>query len=69
VRVAGGWAVSRVLEKKALDPAAFDKEKASLMATLRQQRKDELFRAFLAEARKRVTVQRNAEAFKRAMAS
>jgi peptidyl-prolyl cis-trans isomerase D len=69
IRVSGGWAVIRVLEKKAYDPAAFEKDKASLIASLRQQRKDELFRSFLQEARKRVTVQRNADAFRRAMAS
>jgi len=69
IRVPGGWAVVRVLEKKAFDPAAFEKEKASLIATLRQQRKDELFRAYMQEARKRVTVQRNAEAFRRVMTS
>ncbi|PYQ39933.1 MAG: hypothetical protein DMF77_19985, partial [Acidobacteria bacterium] len=69
IRVHGGWAVIRVLEKKAFDPAAFEKEKVALIGSLRQQRRDELFRSFMQEARKRVTVQRNAEAFKRAMAS
>jgi len=38
-------------------------------ASLRSQRREELFRSFTQEARKRVTVQRNAEAFRRAMAS
>src|SRR5262249_19790933 len=65
VQVSGGWAVLRVLEKKAFDPAAFEKDKASLMASLRQQRKEEMFRAYMQEARKKVTVQRNIEAFKR----
>jgi peptidyl-prolyl cis-trans isomerase D len=69
IRVQGGWAVIRVLEKKAFDPAAFEREKVSLIASLRQQRREELFRSYMQEARKRVTVQRNAEAFKRAMAS
>jgi parvulin-like peptidyl-prolyl isomerase len=69
IRVSGGWAVIRVLEKKAFDPAAFEKDKVSLIASLRQQRRDELFRSYMQEARKRVTVQRNAEAFRRAMAS
>ena len=41
----------------------------ALIGSLRQQRRDELFRSFMQEARKRVTVQRNVEAFKRAMAS
>jgi peptidyl-prolyl cis-trans isomerase D len=69
VAVSGGWAVLRVLEKKAYDPAAFEKDKASLIASLRQQRKEEMFRAWMQEARKRVTVQRNMEAFKRVMTS
>src|SRR5262249_13869320 len=69
VQVSGGWAVLRVLEKKAFDPAAFEKDKASLMASLRQQRKEEMFRAYMQEARKKVTVQRNIEAFKRVTAS
>jgi peptidyl-prolyl cis-trans isomerase D len=69
VRIPGGWALVRVTEKKAVDPAAFEKEKPALIASLRQERKEELFRAFMQEARKRVTVQRNADAFKRVMAS
>jgi peptidyl-prolyl cis-trans isomerase D len=69
IRVPGGYALVRVLEKKSVDPAAYEKEKPALIASLRQERKDELFRAFMQEARKRVTVQRNADAFKRVMAS
>ena len=69
IRVPGGWAIIRVLEKKAFDPAAFEKDKVALIGSLRQQRREELFRSFMQEARKRVTVQRNVEAFKRAMAS
>jgi len=69
VKVPGGFAVVRVLEKKAFDPAAFDKEKPALISSLRQQRREELFRSYMQEARKRVTVQRNAEAFKKVMAS
>ena len=69
IRVPGGWAVIRVTEKKAYDPTAFEKDKVSLIASLRSQRREELFRSFMQEARKRVTVQRNVEAFKRAMTS
>jgi hypothetical protein len=61
--------VIRILEKKPFDPAAFEKEKASLIASLRQQRREELFRSFMQEARKRVTVQRNVEALRRVMES
>ena len=69
IRVPGGWAVVRVTEKKAFDPAAFAKDKTSLIASLRSQRREELFRSYMQEARKRVTVQRNVEAFRRVMAS
>ena len=69
IKVPGGWAVVRVLEKKAFDPAAFESEKVALISSLRQQRREELFRSYMQEARKRVTVQRNAEAMRRAMAS
>jgi peptidyl-prolyl cis-trans isomerase D len=69
VRVPAGWAVVRVLEKKAFDPAAFESEKASLLASLRQQRREELFRAYMQEARKKVTIERNPEAFRQAMNS
>ena len=69
IRVPGGWAVVRVTEKKAFDSAAFAKDKTSLIASLRSQRREELFRSYMQEARKRVTVQRNVEAFRRVMAS
>ena len=59
----------RVTEKKAFDPTAFEKDKVSLIASLRSQRREELFRSFMQEARKRVTVQRNVDAFRRAMSS
>ena len=59
----------RVLEKKAFDPAAFEKEKPSVIASLRQERKEQLFRAYMQEARRRVTVERNVEAFRRTMSS
>jgi peptidyl-prolyl cis-trans isomerase D len=69
VAVPAGWAVLRVVEKKAFDPAAFQAEKDSVIASLRQQRKEELFRAYMLEARKRVTVERNADAFRRVTTS
>jgi peptidyl-prolyl cis-trans isomerase D len=67
VRTQGGYAVIRVVEKKAFDPAAFVREKASLEAGLRQQKQGQLFQAYLSEARDRYAIERNAEAFKRVM--
>jgi len=67
VRTQGGYAILRVVEKKAYDPAAFAREKVSLEAGLRQQKQGQLFQAYLAEARDRYAIERNAEAFKRVM--
>lgn len=68
VRVSGGVAVLRVLEKKPFDPVAFEKEKATLIASLREERRRELFQAFMAQARQRIPVERNLEAFRRVAA-
>jgi peptidyl-prolyl cis-trans isomerase D len=67
VRVAAGFALLRVLEKKAFDAEAFAREEASLRASLKQQKQRQLFQAFLSQARDRYTIERRAEAFKRVM--
>jgi peptidyl-prolyl cis-trans isomerase D len=67
VRTAAGYAVLRVLEKKPFDPAAYESQKASIVASLKDQRRQELFRAYLAQARQRHTVQRHPEAFQRVL--
>jgi peptidyl-prolyl cis-trans isomerase D len=63
VRVEGGWAVVRVTEKTAFDPLAFERDKATLRASLRQQRQGELFQAYLNELRERYPVERDAELY------
>ncbi len=65
IRVPAGYAILRILEKKAFDPAEFAKQKAQIGSSLRQQKKSELFQAYLSQARERFTVDRRAEAFKR----
>jgi peptidyl-prolyl cis-trans isomerase D len=65
VRTPAGWAVVRVLEKKEYDPAAFEKEKAALTAGLVEERRGQLFRAYMQEARKRFPVSRRPDALKR----
>ncbi len=65
VRAAGGYAVIRVLEKKPFDPAAFEKEKPSITASLRGEKKQQLFQAFLEQARRRYPVERNLSALQR----
>ena len=67
VRVATGYAVLRVLEKKAFDPDAFAHERGALIASLKQQKQGQLFQAYLSQARDRYTIERKADAFKRVM--
>ena len=57
VRTPAGWAVVRVLEKKDYDPSAFEKEKAALISTLEEEKRRQLFGAYMQEARKRFPVQ------------
>jgi len=67
VRAAGGYAVVRVLEKKAFDPAAFEKDKPTITTSLREEKKQQLFQAFLEQARQRYPVERNISALQRAV--
>jgi peptidyl-prolyl cis-trans isomerase D len=67
VRATGGWAVVRVLERKPFDPAAFEKEKASTMDSLREQKQQELFRAYLDQVRQRFPVARRADVMRRVL--
>lgn len=65
IRVASGFAVLRVTEKKAYVRAEFDGQKDAIVAALRQERRRQLFEAFLEEARKRASIERRLEAFRR----
>lgn len=65
VDVAGGYAVLRVLEKKAFDAAAFEAQKATLLVSLADQKRERLFQAYLGEARRRFPVERRADVFRR----
>ena len=65
VRTAAGWAVVRVLEKKEADSAAFEAQRAGLIASLTEERRAQLFRAYMQEARKRFPVQRRPDALRR----
>jgi peptidyl-prolyl cis-trans isomerase D len=67
VRTSAGYAVLRVLERKPFDPAAYEGQKATIVASLKDQRRQQLFRAYLAQARQRYTVERRPEAFQRVM--
>ncbi len=69
LRVPAGYAVVRILEKKMFDPEEFSKQKGQIASSLRQQKKSELFQAYMSQARERYTVDRQAEAFKRVVLS
>jgi peptidyl-prolyl cis-trans isomerase D len=66
VRVEGGYAILRVIEKKPFDPAAFEQQKASLIESLEQEKRRQLFEAYLRLARGRFPVLKRPDAFKRA---
>jgi peptidyl-prolyl cis-trans isomerase D len=65
IPVPAGYAVVRVLEHKPFDSAAFARQKDAIVAALRQERQRQLFDAFLGEARRRVSVERRVEVFRR----
>jgi parvulin-like peptidyl-prolyl isomerase len=65
VRTPAGYAVLRVLEKKAFDPAAFEAQKAQIAADLKRQKQQQLFQAYMTRARERYSVERHPEALQR----
>jgi peptidyl-prolyl cis-trans isomerase D len=65
LKTPSGVAVLRVLEKKEFDPAAYAKEKDALLASLTEQRRSQLFQAYMQEARKRFPVVRHPDALQR----
>jgi peptidyl-prolyl cis-trans isomerase D len=67
VRTASGWAVLRVLERQRFDPAELERQGPQVAASLRQQKRSELFRAFVLAARERYEVTRDARAYRRAL--
>jgi peptidyl-prolyl cis-trans isomerase D len=68
VRLPRGYAVIRVLEKKPVDSAAFAREKESLVSSLTDERRGQMFRAYLVEARKRFPVEKRTDVLRRAAA-
>jgi hypothetical protein len=67
VRTARGYAVLRVLERKGFDPTAFAGQKASVESSLLEQKRSQLFQAFLSGARDRYVVERNPGAARRVL--
>ena len=67
VRTSSGWAVLQVLERKVADAAELDRERPQVAAALREQMRQELFQAFLNDARERYRITRNPKAYQRAI--
>jgi peptidyl-prolyl cis-trans isomerase D len=67
VRTTRGYAVLRVLERKGFDPVVFAEQKAAVETSLLEQKRGQLFQAFLSEARDRYVVERNPEALRRVL--
>lgn len=65
VRAPAGYAVLRLLEKKAADDTALARERSALMASLRDERRGRLFQAYLEQLRQRYPVERRADVFRR----
>jgi peptidyl-prolyl cis-trans isomerase D len=65
VRAGSGYAVLRVLEKKAFDPQAFERERTALAASLREAKRGQFFQAYLGEVRQKARVERRPEVFRR----
>jgi peptidyl-prolyl cis-trans isomerase D len=62
-----GWALVRVTSRKDFDAAEYTKEKPRVLASLRQQRRNEAFQAYMGAARDRYEVRSNPEAYRRAL--
>jgi len=65
VPVEKGYAVLKVVEKKPFDPEAFQQQKDRIAAALRAERQNQLFQAYMSQARDRFPVERNTETFRR----
>lgn len=65
IPVKNGYALIRVTERKAIDPADFEKQKATIAATLRATKRSQMFQAFMAQARQRIPIERRPEALSR----
>lgn len=58
VQVESGWAVLEVLEREPFDPVAFAGERTQLASSLRQQKRNRFFEAYMNEVRDRFRVER-----------
>ena len=62
VRTAAGFAILRVLEQQGHDPRPSRSRRRRSRSRLRQQKRDQLFQAYMNQARDRYAIERNPEA-------
>ena len=67
VPAADGWAILRVTSRTEFDAEEYSREKPRVVASLRQQKRNEVFQAYLGAARDRYEVRSNPEAYRRAL--
>ncbi len=67
LRTTAGFAVLRVLERKAMDPTVFAQQRAAVEESLRQQKRGQLFQAYMSQARDRYTIERYPAALRRVL--
>jgi peptidyl-prolyl cis-trans isomerase D len=67
VRVADGYAVLEVLDKKPFDPAAFAVARVGFTGGLEQEKKNRFFQSYIAELRHHVTVEKVPDVWRRAI--
>jgi peptidyl-prolyl cis-trans isomerase D len=65
VRTPNGYLVARVVDKTTAEPGAFEKEKDTLVASLREERQARLFQSFMNESRQRHRVERFPDVYQR----
>ena len=67
VRTADGWAVVRVTSRTGFDTEEYARERPRVEVSLREQKRNQAFQAYLGAARERYEVRRHPEAYRRAL--
>jgi hypothetical protein len=63
--VEDGWAVLEGLEREPFDPVAFAEERDTLARSLRQEKRDRFFQAYMNGVREKIPVERVPEVYRR----
>ncbi len=67
VRTADGWSILRVAQRQGFDAEACERERPRVVASLRQQKQDQVFQAYMGAARERYEIRRNSAAYRRSL--